>query len=111
VTPPVQRPVNDNFSNRVAIPFGVTTVTGTLQNATFENGELSYMSMFGGTLWWSWRPPTNCAAFIDGRHPPFGPSIAVFTGTNFPNLTCVASAEHFQLPLRFEADPDRIYAF
>jgi hypothetical protein len=110
LTPPEQRPGNDNFSNRTTIPFGVTTVTGTLQNATSENGEFSTANIFGGTIWWSWRPETNCAAFIGGDLFPFGPSIAVYTGTNFPNLTSVTSGEYFQLPLKFEADPDKTYA-
>lgn len=110
LTPPVPRPVNDNFSSRTTIPFGVSTVTGTLQNATFENGEFSTVNMVGGTIWWSWRPATNCAAFIGGSVAPFGPSIAVFTGTSFPNLTPVASGEYFQLPLKFEADPTQAYA-
>jgi hypothetical protein len=96
------QPTNDNFANRIALT-GNVNVPGTLSNATSEVGEPLLPGISSGqTVWWTWTAPANgILSLSDYWTPPFpgptvlfpgsGPLVTVYTGSDLPDLSLVAS--------------------
>lgn len=88
------QPANDNFANRTAIVWPGTDVSlsGTLANATFENGEPFLAGISSGqTAWWTWTAPTNGLVTFSVAGKGAGSLLTVYTGNDFANLSLVAS--------------------
>ena len=88
------QPANDNFARRTAIVWPGTDVTlsGTLADATFENGEPFLAGISSGqTAWWTWTAPTNGIVTFSVAGKGAGPLLTVYTGYDFANLSLVAS--------------------
>ena len=89
-------PANNNFANAIVIAAfsGPLTVTGYNTNATKETGEPNHAGNVGGrSVWWKWTPTNSGSATIDTRGSYFDTTLAIYTGTNFTNLTSVASSD------------------
>lgn len=51
----IRRPINDDFTNRIAIPALNLTMTGNNRNGTLEPLEVRLTNQLGGaTVWWRW---------------------------------------------------------
>lgn len=86
------RPVNDNFTSRIAIAGTVATVNGSNTLATAESGEPLHAGVGGGnSVWWSWTPGISGPATITTAGSDFNTVLAVYTGTELTNLTLVAA--------------------
>ncbi len=88
------QPANDTFANRTAIVWPGTNVTfsGTLSNTTFETGEPFLDGISSGqTAWWTWTAPSNGIVTLSVAGTGFSPLLTVYAGTDFANLSLVAS--------------------
>jgi hypothetical protein len=56
---PYAPPVNDDFANRLVLPSGDNSTTGTLIGATTEPGEPGHFFTPIPSVWWTWRPATT----------------------------------------------------
>jgi hypothetical protein len=56
-----QPPENDNFAQRILIPAGTSSATGSCIGATFEIGESPFTFFYGpsNSVWWSWIAPSS----------------------------------------------------
>jgi hypothetical protein len=58
-------PLNDNFTNRTILSGSSITFTGSLVNATSENGELFQPpASNSGSIWWSWTATSSTPVII-----------------------------------------------
>ena len=114
----IAQPANDNFANRVTIPWvtnvvvftiigwenggpvanSVTSVnsgfaaSGCLSNATSELGEPFITGVSGGqTAWWTWTAPSNGIVTLSASGTEFSPLLSVYTGNDLPGLSLVVS--------------------
>ena len=86
----VERPVNDDFAQRLIIPnlHPNVSVHGSNNWATAETGEL-----YGGSsIWWSWTAPASGAVTFDTCGSFQGAYLKIFTGTAITNLGFFGSA-------------------
>ena len=56
---PHEAPPNDNFAQRILIPAGTLSVTGSCIGATSEPGESAFVSPEANTVWWKWIAPAS----------------------------------------------------
>ncbi|MBU6399877.1 MAG: hypothetical protein KGS61_06125 [Verrucomicrobia bacterium] len=85
-------PVNDDFTNRIALSGTSATLTGSNIAATREPGEPDHAGKSGGkSVWWSWTPVANGPTRISTLGSTFDTLLAVYTGPVLSNLTAVAS--------------------
>jgi hypothetical protein len=90
-TPPTP-PANDSFSNRITLPSGDVTISGTNQGATKEAGEPLHAGNPGGkSVWWSWTAPSTGECQIEVLNSPFFPLIGIYTGSDVNALTSAGS--------------------
>jgi len=86
------RPVNDNFTNSIAITGSVATVTDSNVLATAEPREPIHAGIGGGnSVWWSWTPVSAGQATVSTVGSDFDTALAVYTGTALTNLSVVAT--------------------
>jgi probable HAF family extracellular repeat protein len=86
------RPVNDDFTNRIAITGSLSTVTGSNTLATTEAGEPLHAGLPGGhSVWWSWTAPKTQTVEITTAGSDFDTLLAIYTGNSVDALTPVAS--------------------
>ncbi|HEU5123539.1 MAG TPA: hypothetical protein VFW05_05680 [Verrucomicrobiae bacterium] len=91
-TPAFAQPANDSFANRIPIAVDQASVSGTLSNATFEAGEPIIEGVSSGqTAWWTWTAPSNGIMTLEIDGTGFNPLLAVYQGSELPNLSLVAS--------------------
>ena len=121
---PHNAPANDHFANRIAIPFGVNSATGSLIGATMEIGEAGpYFpgSSVAGSVWWTWTAPAagayevilqsliaprtnaNGARLISpGRFP--DRSVGVYRGSSLSDLVSVGKGDFRSFTTTFRAE-------
>ena len=80
-------PKNDAFTERVVLTGASVDVTGSLENASREEGEPLHVENELGSIWWSWTAPTN--GFTTVSSDTWG--VAVYTGLNLASLTLVTN--------------------
>ncbi|MGD1714648.1 S8 family serine peptidase [Dapis sp. BLCC M172] len=109
---------NDNFQNSNPISGISSTVNGTNNNATSEQGEPASVSEEGenNSVWWSWTAPTSGQATVDTFGSNFDTVLAAYTGDSVSNLTEIASnddsASNFlQSEIVFDAAEGTTYHF
>jgi len=82
---------NDNFANRVAVPAGGGTVTGSNATATKETGEPNHGGNAGGrSVWWTWTPSSTGQKTISTAGSGFDTLLGVYTGSAVNALGLVA---------------------
>lgn len=88
-----QAPVNDDFTNAIPLYGNSLTFTGTVANATYEDGESPCLTNFtcfpGGSVWWTWTATNSSAVIIDTIIcTPVGTraGITIHTGTDVTTL-------------------------
>src|SRR6185369_11957218 len=92
-------PVNDAFSNRIALSTLFHETNNSFIGGTREPGEPGHTAnngdtTFGQTLWWSWTAPTSLQAptipvRLVAEGVSFPPNIGVYTGSVVSNLSPV----------------------
>lgn len=84
-------PVNDRFTNRIAITGLPVTVTGNNVNATRETGEYSNPNMPGGaSVWWSWTAPSSGKVTFTTDGSSIDTVLTLFKGTTFSGANVIA---------------------
>ncbi|HWN94387.1 MAG TPA: hypothetical protein VNT99_05095 [Methylomirabilota bacterium] len=102
-------PPNDSFAQRLTIPAGTLSATGTCIGATSEPGEATLGER--NSVWWRWVAPSagvyRATVFVpeppvvvtdDGfipRQPGFPEGVSVYTGSALGNLTLVSASPHY----------------
>jgi hypothetical protein len=89
-------PLNDDFTNATPISGAPLIVTGSNAGANKETGEPDHAGYSGGSsVWWSWTPtatgPVTILCSLTNQWGNGWPLLGVYTGSNFSNLTSVAS--------------------
>jgi probable HAF family extracellular repeat protein len=88
-------PVNDNFTNSIAITSSVAVVTGLNVLATAEPGEPVHAGIgSGNSVWWSWTPNSGGPVTLTTIGSDFDTVLAVYTGTALTNLSIVATNDN-----------------
>ena len=105
-------PANDNFAQRILIPPGTFSATGSCIGATYEIGESPFTFYYGpsNSVWWRWiapssgvyradifvpyPPPTNDGFPVIGR-PGLGELVSVYSGA-LGALTLVSDSFSYQ---------------
>jgi hypothetical protein len=95
IVAPGAPPANDNFANAQPLFDAAGSFTGNTANATKETGEPNHGGVPGGaSVWFTWTAPST-GKFLFNPHDTvasnFGVNLAIYTGTEFSNLTQVAS--------------------
>jgi hypothetical protein len=87
-------PANDAFANRAPLP--MTGASGTNVEATVEAGEPAPLreSATTATVWWNFTPPAPGWYEITSSGSTFDTVLAVYRGTDLPDLVRVASADN-----------------
>ncbi|NES64368.1 MAG: hypothetical protein F6K24_03385, partial [Okeania sp. SIO2D1] len=95
---------NDNFQNSNPISGISSTVNGTNNNATSEQGEPASVSEAGenNSVWWSWTAPTSGQVTVDTFGSNFDTVLAAYTGDFVSDLTEIASNDGSALTLLSE---------
>jgi hypothetical protein len=89
---PTPAPLNDNFSNAIALSGFTFSTTGSTIAATTEPGEPSHAgSPPSHSIWWEWTPSVSGPVTIDTGGSSFDTVLAVYTGSSLTNLTTIAS--------------------
>jgi hypothetical protein len=92
LTPPVVRPVNDNFANRTAIS-GFCEIIASNTNATHEYGEPNHANLNGSkSVWWEWTSPVTGQITVDPTGSSIAATVAIYSGTELTNLTLLADS-------------------
>lgn len=92
----VPAPLNDNFTNRIALTELPKTVAGSNVSATKEPSEPNHAGRRGGnSLWWTWTAVSNGPVTVDTLGSSFDTLLAVYTGDSVSRLTVVASNNDF----------------
>jgi uncharacterized repeat protein (TIGR03803 family) len=84
-------PINDNFTNRAALPSAGGFAEGNNFNATVETNEPIHGTGLSNSIWWSWTAPTNGLASVLASGSGFNPNIDIYTGSAVAGLTNIAS--------------------
>ncbi len=87
-------PVNDAFTNRIALRGLVVTTVGSNTDATRELGEPDHVLGTGDrSVWWSWTAPFTADGLVSitTSNSSFDTLLAVYTGTALSNLTLVSN--------------------
>ena len=92
VIPP---PQNDLFANRIQLPVGSTSASGSNVASSQEGGEPlnppTVLGQGGSTVWWSWIAPASGVASINTIGSDFDTTLAIYRGTSLPQLELIAS--------------------
>ncbi|WP_293079825.1 S8 family serine peptidase [Okeania sp. SIO3B5] len=109
---------NDNFQNSNPISGISSTVNGTNNNATSEQGEPASVSQTGenNSVWWSWTAPTSGQVTVNTVGSNFDTVLAAYTGNAVSNLTEIASNDNStsnppQSEIVFDAVEETTYHF
>ncbi len=91
----ISPPSNDSFANRILIPIGSTSTTGTNTAASRETGEAlnppTGLATGGSTVWWTWTAPSTGPATIHTSATNFDTTLAVYRGGTLSLLGLIAS--------------------
>ena len=88
----MDRPANDNFTNRTVITGTNISIAATNTYATKETGEPNHAGNSGGaSVWWSWTAPVAGNVVISTAGSTFDTLLAVYTGSAVSSLSVVAS--------------------
>jgi len=83
-------PGNDNFVHRSLLTGASATVTGSLFNATPEQGELELGIPLGSqSVWYAWTAPMSGLATVSASGDGWTPAVTAFTGASITNLALV----------------------
>ncbi|GGA23903.1 S8 family serine peptidase [Okeania sp. KiyG1] len=109
---------NDNFQNSNSISGISSTVNGTNNNATSEQGEPASVSETGenNSVWWSWTAPTSGEVTVDTFGSNFNTVLAAYTGDSVSELTEITSNDNStsnppQSEIVFDAVEETTYHF
>lgn len=87
----IERPANDNFSNRITLSGPSGTTQGNNVNATKESGEPNHGNNVGGaSVWWTWQAPGNGSVTIETCGSNFDTTLGVYTGGSVGSLNSIA---------------------
>jgi len=90
--PPILRPANDRFADRILMPGSTNTVTGTNLGASKEAGEPDHAGNPGGkSVWWSWTAPMAGTITLSTAGSSFDTVLGIYTGSSLATLAEVAS--------------------
>ena len=89
-------PVNDAFSNRIALAGSPVLVTNNLIVASSERGEKRVLGGIGQTVWYDWTAPAAGRAQIAVSTVGYVPAISVFTGGSKGRLKLLVNSSKLQ---------------
>jgi hypothetical protein len=85
-------PINDYFTNRIALTGTLILTNGTNVHATKEPAEPNHAGGAGGaSVWWTWTAPANGTLRVATTNSNFDTLLGIYTGSSVSNLTEVAS--------------------
>jgi hypothetical protein len=85
-------PLNDPFTNAIAIPGTNAVVHANITEATIEPGEPNHAGWTSGrSVWWTWTAPTNGVLSLRTQGSTFDTTLGVYTGSAVGALAVVAS--------------------
>jgi len=88
-------PLNDHFTNRIALAGDNATAVGFNVLASREPGEPSHAGNAGGkSLWWNWTAPASGLASVTTIGSTFDTLLAVYLGSGVNGLTLVAANDN-----------------
>jgi hypothetical protein len=108
---PRQRPGNDNFEARAALPGSEVAVAGGNAGANLQAGEPdhAYFDRGGKSVWWTWTAPAGGMVTVSTIGTYFDTLIAVYSGSSVSSLQTVAKKPYATRLIQFEAVAGRSY--
>src|SRR5688572_11398317 len=84
-------PVNDDFSNAVAISGTNVNLTAPFRGSTLELNEPISTTNSIGSLWWKWSPGTTNRLLVETLHSTSGFEPTIYSGDSLTNLVRVSA--------------------